>query len=161
MPNKHTFVWAGILFCIFSVVVSTFGTALVNPVFGSGRDVVSSGLSTSSSAPGKKPGKGERSTGIPTQVSLWAESAVWGGRGQGQVLPNHPLPKDPTLPSRSFHCDKVISEWSAGSLVFFCNTIPNALKQLSFTSMFKSLLPTRFLPFLCWNTLHFSFSNTT
>lgn len=54
--TKHTFVWAGILFCTFSVVVSTFGAALVNGIFGSGRDVVSSGLSMSSSAPGKRRG---------------------------------------------------------------------------------------------------------
>lgn len=49
--TKHTFVWAGTLFCVFSVAVSTFGAALVNGIFGSGRDVVSSGLSIFSSAP--------------------------------------------------------------------------------------------------------------
>ena len=57
MQSKHTFVWAGILFWISHVVVSTLGTALVNPIFGSGRDVVISGLSTSSSAPGKNQAK--------------------------------------------------------------------------------------------------------
>ena len=46
------FIWAGILFCIFSIVASTFGAALVNGIVRSGWDIVSSGSCMSSSAPG-------------------------------------------------------------------------------------------------------------
>lgn len=73
--TKHTFVWAGILFCTFSVVVSTFGAALVNGIFGSGRDVVSSGLSMSSSAPGKR-SKEELSTRVMMQISVLSDNIV-------------------------------------------------------------------------------------
>lgn len=42
------------MLCVFSVMVSTLGAALVNEIFGLSRDVVSSGLSMSSSAPRKE-----------------------------------------------------------------------------------------------------------
>lgn len=64
------------MFCIlFSVVVSTLGAALVIGIFGRGRDVVSSGLSTSSSAPGKM-SKDELNTWVRTQMAAGSDNTV-------------------------------------------------------------------------------------
>lgn len=50
--QPHTFVCAGTLVCIFTVVVSVLDTSLVVGIFGYVLDVVITALSSSSSAPG-------------------------------------------------------------------------------------------------------------
>lgn len=52
--QSHTFVCAGTLVCVFTVVVSALDASLVVGNFGSILDVVITALSSSSSAPGDK-----------------------------------------------------------------------------------------------------------
>lgn len=53
--RQCTSVWAGVMLCVFNVMVSTLGeAALVSGILGISWDVVRTGLSMSSSAPRKK-----------------------------------------------------------------------------------------------------------